>query len=81
MKYILGVYHSIYLSYIGRFGGTVNKGTYYIWWTIPAYKSITLPIEGCVFFALRKLEYMFVWHPTKNNDEAKFFHAENKTPR
>ena len=62
MKYILGLFHSIYFSYIGRFGGTVDGGSYYIWWTIHCYPNTSSTWKNCDIFSLRELDALFYIH-------------------
>ena len=65
MKYILGLFHSLRLSYIGRFGGKIPEGTYYLWWTIHVYAK-SLVIENVHIFTLRELKCIFYIHKVNN---------------
>jgi len=65
MKYILGLFHSLRLSYIGRFGGEINGGTHYLWWTIHFYSKHTR-LSNMRVYTLRNLKPLFYYHKTSS---------------
>ena len=58
LKSILGLYQSIRLSYVGRYGGIIDGGTYYLWWPIHV-KNKKAQFLNMVIIPMRNLEYMF----------------------
>lgn len=58
LKSILGLYQSIRLSYVGRYGGVIDGGTYYLWWPIHV-KNKKAQFLNMDIITMRNLEYMF----------------------
>ena len=58
LKSILGLYQSIRLSYVGRYGGVIDGGTYHIWWPIHV-KNKKAHFLNMNIITMRNLEYMF----------------------
>ena len=59
MKYILGFFHSIYLSYKCRFGGEVRDKTLYLLWPIKLHKDVTVHLDGLDLQPLHDHGYCF----------------------
>jgi hypothetical protein len=58
LKSILGLYQSIRLSYVGRYGGIIDGGTYYLWWPIQV-KNINAQFLNMHVIRMRNLQYTF----------------------
>ena len=65
-KFIKAFFHSIYFSYIGRFGGEVDGGTYYILWTIHINGNVDTSWKNLHVYSMRKLDPLFYYHPKAN---------------
>lgn len=64
-KHIKAFFHSIYFSYVGRFGGEVNGGVYYILWTINIYSDNARWVNIRVY-ALREINPLFFYHAKRS---------------
>jgi len=58
LKSILGLYQSIRLSYVGRYGGVIDGGTYYFWWPIHV-KNKKAKFLNMDIIPMRNLQYIF----------------------
>ena len=58
LKSILGLYQSIRLSYVGRYGGIIDGGTYYLWWPIHV-KNKKAQFLNMHVIQMRNLQYTF----------------------
>ena len=58
LKGILGLYQSIRLSYVGRYGGVIDGGTYYLWWPIHV-KNKKAQFLNIDIIPMRNLQYKF----------------------
>lgn len=73
MKYIIGIYHTLYLQYIGLFGGEVKNKKFYILFTIYLNDKKEISFDTCHFIGLRKLKnYFVIYNAGSNNIESYF---------
>lgn len=62
MKYLKCFFHSVYISYIGWFGGSVTDGTYYLLWTIHVNGNKNCTFKRVRFVYIKKIEPLFLLH-------------------
>ena len=67
MKWAKAFLDSIYFSYVGWFGGTVNgKGKiYYVLWTIHLNPDSYQVWKNCHIIAIRELDCVFYVHASR----------------
>jgi len=62
MKYVKGFFDSVYLSYIGWFGGSVRDKTFNMLWSVHVSNSADVEINDCEFRMIVDNEPFFVIH-------------------
>ena len=54
MKYLKGFVDSVYLSYLGWFGGSTSDKTFYLLWTVQVGGDVSFSLDNCNLIPIRK---------------------------